>query len=80
MRTKLIQQLRTLLNQAENPRATEATGIVGDYGTEYDFCLISGRREELISQLRQALHIAESLAHQFAEFELLDVGFCIEFD
>lgn len=80
MRSKLIRQLRQLLGQAENPNATEAVGVVGDYETEYAFDLNSGRRSELISQLRAALSNAESPQNDFVEFELLDSGFCIEFD
>lgn len=37
-------------------------------------------REELIVQLRQALHLATSPSEEVVEFEIADVEFCFEFE
>lgn len=79
LRGTLIEQLRSLLGQAQDPNAVEATGVVGSFGNEYAFELDTGRRSELIGQLRQTLRDAESPHNDVVDFELLDADFCIEF-
>jgi len=78
MREKLIGQLKNLQAQAQQPTSLVAKGIVGTNNTEYSFDLTMGRRDELIQQLRYAIGIAENPDAEFAEFELLDEGFCFE--
>ena len=38
------------------------------------------KREKLISQLRTALHIAESPKEEVAEFDIGDTSFCFELE
>jgi hypothetical protein len=79
-RSKLITQLRSILHQAESPRYSIATGVIGESDTEFEFNLELGERERVISETRLAISLTENPRNEFSEFEILDSGFCFDFD
>tara|TARA_B100000749_G_scaffold280513_1_gene277027 strand:+ start:1653 stop:2033 length:381 start_codon:yes stop_codon:yes gene_type:complete len=80
-RSTLISQLRALHNQATSSSVECVVGVVGAFDTQYEFDISRfADRQHLISELQHALHIAEDPKEDFAEFDLLDTSFCLDFE
>ena len=80
-RTTLISQLRALYDQATSSSVECVVGVVGAFDTQYEFDISRfADRQHLTSELRHALHIAEDPKEDFAEFDLLDTSFCLDFE
>jgi len=79
-RSLLVSQLATLHDEASKPHEGAISGEVGNFGTEYTFDFSECDRGRLIGELRFAIVLAKDPENDVAEFELNDIGFCVEIE